>query len=122
MEYYKPTKDAKIHEKFGLVRIPVWLPDDEIMVDRLGMSGAEVGKYWLRMAEKSVKMNVPLIVQLHPERIDLCGRGLEMLLEVSLTHKLNTILSLTHFLWLLSSHSILSFDPDFPSPRLVGNV
>ena len=53
----------------GVVEIPVSLPDDEILLDRMGLPVAQVGDIWTEMAGQALKREEMLIVQLHPERI-----------------------------------------------------
>lgn len=53
----------------GIVEIPVSLPDDEILLDRMGLPVARIGDIWMEMAGRALERQEMLIVQLHPERI-----------------------------------------------------
>ncbi len=53
----------------GIVEIPVSLPDDEILLDRMGLPIAQIGDVWTEMAGQALERGEMLIVQLHPERI-----------------------------------------------------
>jgi peptidoglycan/xylan/chitin deacetylase (PgdA/CDA1 family) len=61
----------------GLIELPVSIPDDEAMVDRLGMRGSqEIANVWQAILKKTYERGELFVVQLHPERIDLCGGAL----------------------------------------------
>ena len=62
--------------KDQLVEIPVSLPDDEILIDRLGGANDIVKETWLRILSQSYKLGELFTLQLHPERIKLCADGL----------------------------------------------
>ena len=81
LDYYSPIKEWKIENINGIVEIPVSLPDDEILVDRLGYKGDKIGKIWVDMCEKLKNMNAIPIIQLHPERGKICAEGLRMVLD-----------------------------------------
>jgi peptidoglycan/xylan/chitin deacetylase (PgdA/CDA1 family) len=60
-----------------LVEIPVSLPDDEILLDRLGGEGdGLVKKAWRRILSQTYRRGELFTVQLHPERIASCVDGL----------------------------------------------
>jgi peptidoglycan/xylan/chitin deacetylase (PgdA/CDA1 family) len=63
-----------------LVEIPVSLPDDEILVDRLGGSSELVGRVWRSLFAQSYQCGELFTLQLHPERIALCAESLASLL------------------------------------------
>ena len=64
-----------------LVEIPVSLPDDEILLDRLGGgTNGLVEKAWLRILSESHRRGELFTLQLHPERIALCERALRAVL------------------------------------------
>lgn len=53
----------------GCIEIPVSMPDDEIMVERLGITGdQETSDVWLKILQKSYDSGELFTVQLHPER------------------------------------------------------
>jgi len=71
----------------GLVEIPVSLPDDEILVDRLKWDVALVGETWQRMLTIVRSRNELLTLQLHPERALLCADALDRLLAWARTQE-----------------------------------
>lgn len=64
-----------------LVEIPISLPDDEILIDRLYNLDNIVDKTWLRMFTLSYQNGELFTLQLHPERINLCIAGLTAVLQ-----------------------------------------
>ncbi|MFQ6127884.1 MAG: polysaccharide deacetylase family protein [Thermoplasmata archaeon] len=66
----------------GLVRIPVSLPDDEILVERLMISHpTDLFAHWSEMLKKSYEKSELLVLQIHPERFQTCEEALGRLLE-----------------------------------------
>ena len=63
-----------------LVEIPVSLPDDEIMIERLGGANGLVKKTWLRILSQTYQLGELFTLQLHPERIAHCVEGLSAVL------------------------------------------
>ena len=59
-----------------LVEIPVSLPDDEILIDRLGSPSELVTQTWLSMLAQSYQRGELFTLQLHPERTALCADSL----------------------------------------------
>jgi hypothetical protein len=59
-----------------LVEIPVSLPDDEILIDRLGSPSRLVTQTWLSMLNQSYRRGELFTLQLHPERTTLCADSL----------------------------------------------
>jgi len=53
----------------GLVDIPVAIPDDETMVERLRLEGADAGAQWVHMLDRTHERGDLFTIQLHPERI-----------------------------------------------------
>ena len=80
-EYYNPLKRWKIGNHGGIWEIPASLPDDEIIVDRLGYRGEKIGKVWVRMCNELKKTNAIPVIQLHPERGRLCSVAIKMVLD-----------------------------------------
>jgi len=81
IEYYTP-RDA---EKFlalprieeGIVEIPVSLPDDEALIDRLGIKSAkEIARIWCNIASSTYRRGELFVIQLHHERISLVRSAL----------------------------------------------
>jgi hypothetical protein len=64
----------------GLVEIPVSLPDDEILVDRLAGSHELVTRVWLSMLSQSYQRGECFTLQLHPERTAMCAGSLAAVL------------------------------------------
>jgi peptidoglycan/xylan/chitin deacetylase (PgdA/CDA1 family) len=57
----------------NFVEIPVSMPDDEAMVDRLGITDKkEISRIWLDILQKTYERGELFTVQLHPERIEYC--------------------------------------------------
>jgi peptidoglycan/xylan/chitin deacetylase (PgdA/CDA1 family) len=66
----------------GFIEIPVSLPDDEALVDRLRITDkTKIGDIWVRILEKTYERGEIFTLQLHPERIFLCDKALEMVLS-----------------------------------------
>jgi peptidoglycan/xylan/chitin deacetylase (PgdA/CDA1 family) len=69
-----------------LVEIPVSLPDDEILLDRLdGEAKGLVEKAWRRILRQSYQRGELFTIQLHPERIAGCVEGLSAVLDEART-------------------------------------
>ncbi len=65
-----------------LVEIPVSIPDDEAMVDRLGIvNWKEIAWIWRAILERTYCRGELFTVQLHPERIHLCEEALADILQ-----------------------------------------
>ena len=82
---YKPyqTQDCCVRPKLknNLVEIPVSLPDDDILIDRLGIKNqATITTIWNKILEQTYKQGDLFTLQLHPERIHLCKKALESIL------------------------------------------
>ncbi len=60
----------------GLVDIPVAIPDDEILVERLGVNVATATAQWLQILDDTYRRGELFTVQLHPERIIELGDAL----------------------------------------------
>ncbi len=65
----------------GVVVIPFALPDDEALVERLGASPQEMAKIWIAMLDETYARGELLVLNLHPERFQLCETALVALLE-----------------------------------------
>lgn len=65
----------------GLVMIPVAIPDDEIMVDRLGLDQEAQAKAWLAILRRTHERGQLFTMQFHPERIPHTGEVLEVVLR-----------------------------------------
>ncbi|TMF28227.1 MAG: DUF2334 domain-containing protein [Chloroflexi bacterium] len=60
----------------GLVDIPVAIPDDEILIERLGLEEPERTATWLRVLDWTYARGDLFTLQLHPERIGELGPAL----------------------------------------------
>ena len=64
-----------------LIEIPVSLPDDEILLDRLDVERRNlVDEAWHRILAKTYERGELFTIQLHPERTELCASGLASVL------------------------------------------
>lgn len=85
--FYQPTRHS--HTPLGidhggeLIRIPVSLPDDDILVDRERLAPAEVFAVWSAMLERSHQAGEIFVLQLHPERVRELAGVLSQLLELA---------------------------------------
>jgi hypothetical protein len=67
-----------------LVEIPVSMPDDEILVDRLGFAdGHRIGKVWANLVDLTYAAGDLLTLQLHPERGIACQEALALALATA---------------------------------------
>jgi len=87
-DFYKPC-DAATYLSLprsinGLLEIPVSIPDDEALVERLGITDEqEITQIWRAMLERTHASGELLVLQLHPERIQSCAGALGAVLEMS---------------------------------------
>lgn len=71
-----------------LVSIPIALPDDEILVDRLGIKDSnEISRIWSRILDSTHRRGDIFVLQLHPERFPICRLAMERLLDEALYSK-----------------------------------
>jgi peptidoglycan/xylan/chitin deacetylase (PgdA/CDA1 family) len=65
-----------------LVGIPVTLPDDEILIDRLRIGDSNtIENIWTAMLEKTRQRGGIFVLQLHPERFAICKDAMQGLLN-----------------------------------------
>jgi len=65
-----------------LLEIPVSLPDDEMLVERLRLKdAARLAAIWTAALERCHARGELFVLQLHPERFPLCAAALKRLLE-----------------------------------------
>lgn len=70
------------HFDGDLLRIPISIPDDEMLFDRLRITDPrEVGRIWSRIMQRAYDLGGLYTLNLHPERGLLCRRALDMLLS-----------------------------------------
>ncbi len=86
IDFYQPDDAAAVPvlptlRAEGLVELPVSLPDDEMLVDRLGLGGDEVAAVWQTMLDRSHTAGELFVLLLHPERGRLCAAALDQLLH-----------------------------------------
>jgi hypothetical protein len=81
LDYYKPLTKWSIKKYNGILEIPVCLPDDELLSDRLKYKDEKIGKIWVEMCQRLTKMNMIPVLGLHPERGKICKKALEMVLD-----------------------------------------
>ena len=67
------------------VELPVSLPDDEMLGDRLGASEEVVARVWLRILAESHRRGELFTINLHPERLANCAEGLSAVLAEART-------------------------------------
>ena len=69
--------------RFGdhLLEIPVSLPDDEILIERLYGDKALVKDTWRSILHRTYQRGELFTLQLHPERISLCAEGVASILS-----------------------------------------
>ncbi len=69
------------HFEGKLLRIPTSIPDDEMLFDRLRITGAEeVGRIWSQVMQRVYDLGCLYTLNLHPERGILCQQALHILL------------------------------------------
>jgi len=80
---YDAKKNISIPRLVGnVVRIPILLPDDEILIDRLGCKNSErIEEIWSEMYEGICKRGEIFVLQLHPERFQFCKYAMKNLLN-----------------------------------------
>ncbi|MDY0019099.1 MAG: polysaccharide deacetylase family protein [Anaerolineae bacterium] len=86
LAFYEPWRASERlslpHLSNGLVEIPVSLPDDEILLDRMSGEGSDlVEKVWRRILDRAYQSGELFVLQLHPERIAPASEGLIAVLE-----------------------------------------
>jgi len=64
----------------GLVRIPISVPDDEMLFDRLRLDAPTVGRVWSDVMRRVYEVGGVYALNIHPERGVLCREALENLL------------------------------------------
>lgn len=86
LDFYQ-ARDADRHLSLprfvdGFVEIPVSIPDDEALVDRLGLVGnREVTDVWQAIFQQTYARGELFTVQLHHERISFCEMALGAILQ-----------------------------------------
>jgi len=82
------TQTALPKMKDDVLEIPVALPDDDLLVDRLLIDDVSfIAACWKRMLVRNYEKGEIFVLQLHPERFFICESALEVLLEVAFRAK-----------------------------------
>ena len=91
LAFYKPWKASKgisLPRMHGnLIEIPVSLPDDEILVERLGSTSEFIANAWCKILNLTYQEEGLFTLQLHPERISACANALVQLLGTTMHRK-----------------------------------
>jgi len=67
--FYEPTEAVgQLNTNGGIPKLPVSLPDDDVLVDREKMSPENIYSIWNEILEKCHQNNEVFVLQLHPER------------------------------------------------------
>jgi hypothetical protein len=84
IDLYEPRDALRVpvrpRDLDGLIDIPVALPDDEILMDRLGYNAAQIATVWLAILERTHEARELFTLQLHPERIVVAEEALRAVL------------------------------------------
>lgn len=87
LKFYRPvtrSTERSLPRFVGrLVEIPVSLPDDEILLDRMGMPPETIGNAWNEMGSMALERGELLTLQLHPERAVILKKSLQKVLNLS---------------------------------------
>jgi hypothetical protein len=87
LRFYEPARrasDRSLPRTIGrLIEIPVSLPDDEIMLDRMGLPPARLGEVWLEMLHEALARGEMVTLQLHPERLSILSEPLRSVLSTA---------------------------------------
>lgn len=82
--FYRPLRGeeqpALPRLRGSLVEIPVSLPDDEMLIDRLNGSAQTAAQAWQHILTETHRRGELFTLQLHPERIDPCTDALAAVL------------------------------------------
>ncbi len=88
ISFYSKAKFDVPHLKGKVLEIPVSLPDDEILTDRLGCSNAQILGIWKKMLQNCIARKGVFVLQLHPERFFLLRGILEALIVYARQNKI----------------------------------
>lgn len=87
-QFYEPylcrqgTRGLPFFRKEGILEIPVSLPDDEMLIDRLHITRPDVlAQVWRQMLDHTYAVGGLLNLQLHPERFYLVAEALRNVLN-----------------------------------------
>ena len=69
-----------------LIEIPVTVPDDEILIDRLGITSTQqLAEEFNAMIQSTEDSGGHLVFQLHPERFHIFGQALDNALKLAIS-------------------------------------
>ncbi|MFH1943912.1 MAG: polysaccharide deacetylase family protein [bacterium] len=71
----------------NLVELPVSVPDDDILVERLGVLDGFISQIWERMVTRIRDRGELLVMQCHPERFAAYKEALEKVIQLVKLHK-----------------------------------
>ena len=98
----------------GLVDMPVAVPDDEILIDRLRLDGPARTAEWLHILDMTHRRGDLFTIQLHPERIDDLGDALGATLAEARRRRPTVFIARLDEIaawWLRRSHFTLRITP-----------
>ncbi len=61
----------------NILEIPVSIPDDDILIERIKLSTEAISDIWQQMVKQTSQLNEMVILQLHPERYHCFSRPLQ---------------------------------------------
>jgi hypothetical protein len=65
----------------GILDVPASLPDDEAVLDRLGLDGRHAGIFWLRMLDRTYELGEAMTLVVHNERVPMAANSLRAVLR-----------------------------------------
>ena len=87
IEFYRAHDSARVVTRprlmDGIVSIPVAVPDDEILVDRLRLPAHQQVLAWDAILRTTHERNELFTLQLHPERLETCREALRVTLATA---------------------------------------
>lgn len=93
IKLYNPKYSLPVVSKIGgIIEIPVALPDDEMLLDRLKFTPKKVAECWIAAMKKSIEVNESVFVlQIHPERVLILKDALTMVIEWAVCNNIEII-------------------------------
>jgi peptidoglycan/xylan/chitin deacetylase (PgdA/CDA1 family) len=64
-----------------ILDMPASLPDDEAVLDRLGLEGRDAGRLWLRILDRTHELGELMTLVVHNERVPMTANSLRALLR-----------------------------------------
>jgi peptidoglycan/xylan/chitin deacetylase (PgdA/CDA1 family) len=85
LRLYNPLDAAHVavrpRDRAGCIDLPVSLPDDDMLVDRLAYAADQQSRVWLDILDFTYRRGDLFTLQLHPERVLVMERTLRAVLE-----------------------------------------